>query len=136
MGTGKIGKVHDSFFKKVFNDEQNIRDFFKISLPAEIYSEINLDDLDIDNTNYIDDSLKEHLSDIVIKTKLKSDDKEQDEIDSDIYVLFEHKSLQLQASGIKLQAEQFLLNKRLYLLISCLALKLKKPNAWGLKLGL
>ena len=135
MGTGKIGKVHDSFFKKVFNDEQNIRDFFKLSLPAEIYSEINLNDLDIDNTNYIDDSLKEHLSDIVIKTKLKSD-KEQEEIDSDIYVLFEHKSLQLQASGIKLQAEQFLLNKRLYLLISCLALKLKKPNAWGLKLGL
>jgi len=106
MGTGKIGKVHDSFFKKVFNDEQNIRDFFKLSLPAEIYSEINLDDLDIDNTNYIDGSLKEHLSDIVIKTKLKSDDKEQEEIDSDIYVLFEHKSLQLQALGIRLQADQ------------------------------
>ncbi len=88
---GKLSRIHDSFFKKTFSNKDNIRDFLKISLDNELYKELNLNSIDIDSSNYIDDSLKEHLSDIVIKTKLNSKD-DKISIDSDIYILFEHKS--------------------------------------------
>ncbi len=88
---GKLSRIHDSFFKKTFSNKDNIRDFLKISLDNELYKELNLNSIDIDSSNYIDDSLKEHLSDIVIKTKLNSKD-DKTSIDSDIYILFEHKS--------------------------------------------
>ena len=33
---------------------------------------MDLEKIDLDTSNYIDDSLREHLSDMVIKTKLTS----------------------------------------------------------------
>jgi len=40
---GEIKDIHDRFFKKLFFKEENVKDFLKQVLPADIVSEINFD---------------------------------------------------------------------------------------------
>ncbi|RKX83135.1 MAG: hypothetical protein DRP57_08510 [Spirochaetes bacterium] len=83
---GEIKDIHDRFFKKLFFKEENVKDFLKQVLPADIVSEINFDKIKIEATEYIDKEYKKGLSDLVVKTKLTK------KRDADIYILFEHKS--------------------------------------------
>ncbi len=85
-------KVHDNFFKKTFSDKNNIKDFLKLSLPDEIKREIDLTHIKVDNTGYVSENIREYFSDIVIKTRLKSKTGKDKPLNTDIYILFEHKS--------------------------------------------
>ncbi len=85
-------KVHDNFFKKTFSDTKNIRDFLKLSLPNEIKGEIDYSFINIDNTGYVSENIRGYFSDIVIKTRLKSKTGKDNPADTDVYILFEHKS--------------------------------------------
>ncbi len=85
-------KVHDNFFKKTFSDKKNIRDFLKLSLPEEIKDDIDYSFIKIDNTGYVSENIKGYFSDIVIKTRLEASPGNNKPVDTDIYILFEHKS--------------------------------------------
>ena len=104
-----IYKPHDKFFKKTFQNVKNVKDFLKIALPDDILKYIDFEYIKIEQTEYIDRQFKGTLSDIVVKTRIKNNIK-QDKINinnernkkretiektkylnTDIYILFEHK---------------------------------------------
>ena len=85
----KLENIHDKFFKKVFSNIENVKDFLRIALPADIQTHTNLDNINIDANSYVSDSVKEFYSDVVVKSCIKDFDTELD-----IYILFEHKSYQ------------------------------------------
>jgi len=78
--------IHNNFFIKTFKNLNNTRDFIKGALPAEITKKLDLSTIEIEPGTHVDDSLKSHLSDLIIKVKTKDDD------NVDLYFLFEHKS--------------------------------------------
>jgi len=82
----RIKPVHNNFFMKTFQNNDNTRDFIKGSLPSGITKKLDFSTLEIKPTSHVDDSLKSHLSDLIVKMKTKDSD------DVDLYFLFEHKS--------------------------------------------
>ena len=81
-----INNPHDSFFKELLSLPQNARDFLRYYLPAEIVAEFDLRRLELVRDAFVDESLKEHLADLLYRVKLKRGD------DAFVFVLFEHKS--------------------------------------------
>ena len=77
---------HDSFFKELLSLPQNARDFLRYYLPADVVAEFDLRRLELVRDAFVDDSLKEHLADLLYRVKLKHGD------DAFVFVLFEHKS--------------------------------------------
>ncbi len=80
-----IKHPHDSFFKKLFDNEENIRDFLKAYLPKELSSEIDFNSLKISDTEKENKKHKKYYLDLCVdclvsKTQTK------------IYIVFEHKS--------------------------------------------
>jgi len=45
-----IKHPHDSFFKKLFDNEENIRDFLRAYLPKELSKEIDFNTIKISDT--------------------------------------------------------------------------------------
>ncbi len=78
--------VHNNFFMKTFQNYDNTRDFIKEALPTGITKKLDLSTIEIEPGTHVDESLKSHLSDLIIKMKTKDSD------DVDLYFLFEHKS--------------------------------------------
>ena len=76
---------HDSFFKHLMSDPQNVRDFIRAFLPEEMVSNLDLEDLKIIDTEKIDKKYKRYYLDISVSCNLKNRDAE-------IYLVFEHKS--------------------------------------------
>ncbi len=81
-----INNPHDSFFKELLSQPQNARDFPRYYLPAEIVAEFDLRKLELVRDAFVDESLKEHLADLLYRVKLKRGDH------AFVFVLFEHKS--------------------------------------------
>ena len=80
-----IKHPHDSFFKKLFDNEENIRDFLRAYLPKELSSEIDFNSLTISDTEKENKKHKKYYLDLCVdclvsKTQTK------------IYIIFEHKS--------------------------------------------
>ena len=90
-----INNPHDSFFRRIFSNKKNVKDLLKNSIPENIISQIELDDITISFDTYVDEDLKSSESDMVVKTKLK----QQDLI---IYFLYEHKSYKYKYSLFQL----------------------------------
>ncbi len=80
-------RLHNSFFLKIFKDHLNTKDFMRTALPPQIVEKINFDSVQFESTGFVDDSLSEHLSDLVVKMETVNG---KDTID--LYLLFEHKS--------------------------------------------
>lgn len=81
-----IVNPHDIFFKEVFSDRERIVDLINGIFPDKLKSNINLTTLDLDNTSYVDEKLKESFSDLVYNCQYKN------KIKIKISLLFEHKS--------------------------------------------
>jgi len=96
-----LENIHDKFFKKVFSNVENVRDFLYTSLPLDIQNSIEFDGLTIDPTSYISNEMKDNFCDIVVKTKLKGTVATVP-YDVDIYILMEHKSYYDKAIFIQL----------------------------------
>ncbi len=80
-----IKHPHDSFFKKLFDNEKNIRDFLKAYLPKELskeidFSSIKISDREKENRKYKKQYLDLCVDCLISKTQTK------------IYIIFEHKS--------------------------------------------
>jgi predicted transposase/invertase (TIGR01784 family) len=105
----KIDKVNDKIFKKVFDDPENVRILLKKALPEPLLKAIDFSELAIDPTNYVSNKFKECFTDIVAKTKMKTDDKDGKTIDTDIYILIEHKCYRDEAIFIQLLMYMYLM---------------------------
>ena len=80
-----IKHPHDSFFKKLFDNEENIRDFLQAYLPKELskeidFSSIKISDREKENRKYKKQYLDLCVDCLISKTQTK------------IYIIFEHKS--------------------------------------------
>ena len=80
-----VHNPHDRFFKRIFSDIRIARDFLWNYLPQEAVEIVDLDYLIPENNSHVDENLRESLSDMLYKTKIKGQD-------GYIYILMEHKS--------------------------------------------
>lgn len=101
-----INNPHDKFFKSIFSQKEEAKEFLVKTTPAEIVEKLNLDTLQLDTTDYIDSELKEFFADIVYNCNYKVNETETIEIK--ISFLFEHKSYV--ESIPYLQINRYLLN--------------------------
>jgi len=78
---------HDSFFKKLFDNEENIRDFLKAYLPKDLSTNIDFKTIKISDTEKENKKHKKYYLDLTVDCLIK-------ESNSKIYIIFEHKSYQ------------------------------------------
>jgi predicted transposase/invertase (TIGR01784 family) len=84
--TEKPQNPHDQFFKEIFSQHESITDFVENYLPARLTRLFDLPTIERIEDSFVDNELKEHLSDLLFRVKLKT------EQDAFIYILLEHKS--------------------------------------------
>ena len=77
---------HDAFFKDIFGREENVRAFLQDFLPKNMLNKLDLNELEIERTSYVDELLKQHFSDMVVSVTVKPMN------EAKIYFLLEHKS--------------------------------------------
>ena len=78
---------HDSFFKKLFDNDETIRDFLKAYLPKDLIESIDFKTVKISNTEKENQKHKKYYLDLTVDCVIK-------ESQTKIYILFEHKSYQ------------------------------------------
>ena len=76
---------HDHFFKQVFSEPQIASEFLRLYLSPSMSVLLDTDTVEMVNTSFIDEDLKEHLSDLLYRVKLV-----HQEGDVLIYILLEH----------------------------------------------
>ncbi len=83
----EVKNSHNNLFVKTFSNITNVKYFISGALPQEIVENIDADSAYVEPTSFVEDSLANHLSDLVIKLKALDGKR-----DFDLYLLFEHKS--------------------------------------------
>ena len=78
-----INNPHDTFVRHSFENPIVLKDFCANYLPEDISSQIKLDEVCLEHDSFVDEGLKEHLSDLLISAPLKGSGQTK------IYVLFE-----------------------------------------------
>lgn len=81
-----INKPHDKFFKQSLSDIAIAKDFLETHIPATILAKFNLDEIELCKESYVDEELKEQLTDVVYRASINSGGKGY------IYTLLEHQS--------------------------------------------
>lgn len=104
----EVDRIHDKFFKNTFSKPENVRTFLNVTLPESIREAIDFSNIEIDPTDYVSQRFKEHFSDVVARTTMKSEE-EGKELETDIYILFEHKSCRDAAIFIQLLLYMYLM---------------------------
>jgi predicted transposase/invertase (TIGR01784 family) len=84
--TDLVNHPHDMLFKKSMSIKKVAQDFFKANLPTKIKNQINLNNIELYTTSFINKELKQRECDILYKTTTK------DNQDCYIYLLAEHQS--------------------------------------------
>ena len=82
----KIIQSHDRFFKTLFSGKNEIKEFVTKTFPTEISEKLQLETLELDQTEYVDSKLRTTYSDLVYNCKYGNN------TDIKISLLFEHKS--------------------------------------------
>ena len=87
---------HDKMFKKMTESLSDIEALLHRTLPKPLLNALDLSHLQLDETQYGDNRFNESRSERVVKTRMKkkksSPDAKQEYLETDIYILFEHKS--------------------------------------------
>ena len=81
-----IQNPHDLFFRKSFGRPEIARSYLQEYLPAELRALLDLSQLTLEDSSFIDEIMKKHQTDLLYKTWLKNGRAAY------IYFLFEHKS--------------------------------------------
>lgn len=76
---------HDRYIKSVFTNPKVVREFFEANLPEKVKEAIDLNNIEPQKDSFIDDKLKQQISDILFATKFNNED-------GYLYVLLEHAS--------------------------------------------
>lgn len=77
---------HDQFFKEILAQPGAIKDFLRYYLPEKFVRLIKPETAERLEDSFVDEDLKEHLSDLLFRVELKTDG------EAFVYVLLEHKS--------------------------------------------
>ena len=88
----KINNPHDIYFKKTFSRKRNAVDFLNGILPEELKKNIDLSQIQYENTTYIDSNLKNTYSDVIYSVYFRKKEFK-------IAFLMEHKSFFPRVSG-------------------------------------
>jgi predicted transposase/invertase (TIGR01784 family) len=81
-----INKPHDRFFKQSLSDIAVAKDFLETHVPTKILANFNLDNIELCKESYVDEDLKEQLTDVVYRANINSGGSGY------IYMLLEHQS--------------------------------------------
>jgi predicted transposase/invertase (TIGR01784 family) len=82
-----VHNPHDRFFRDSFSRPEIARNYLEEYLPPELLPLLDLDHLVLQDGSFIDESLREHQSDLLYKTRLAANGRPVY-----LYFLFEHKS--------------------------------------------
>ncbi len=93
-------KSHDGFFQKIFSQKAEAKEFLEKTTPTEIVKKLHLNTLQLDTTNYVDDSLKKYFADVVYNCDYSFNNKETKQVK--ITFLFEHKSFKAKIPHLQL----------------------------------
>jgi hypothetical protein len=85
-----IYQVNDSFFHKIIDTPGNARDFMERVLPIRLKNQLDLANIEIEDTKYVSNQFRKGFSDIVVKTSLKTKKGKKKSVD--IYFIIEHKT--------------------------------------------
>ena len=88
--TDDIYQVNDGLFHKIFDNPENARDFLERVLPPRLRDQLDLADIEIEDTKYVSNRFEKGFSDIVVKTMLKT--KKDKKKPVYIYFILEHKT--------------------------------------------
>ncbi len=80
-----LKKPHDSFFKKLMSNIENVKDFLKGSLPKTISKKLDYKSLQVIDTEKMNIKYKKYYLDLSVECKLSDKN-------TKIYIVFEHKS--------------------------------------------
>jgi predicted transposase/invertase (TIGR01784 family) len=80
-----ISHAHDHFFKMAMSDKRVAREFFDAHLPEEIRQVVELDQLELQPTSYIDDMRQKTINDMLFKAQISGHD-------AYLYLLVDHQS--------------------------------------------
>ncbi len=81
-----INNPHDRFVRRFLGEADQMRELIKLQLPAEVIAEIDLESMSPCSETFIDELLREGLSDLVFDVRLSGGS------DAHVVLLFEHKS--------------------------------------------
>ncbi|AIL13759.1 hypothetical protein IM40_10170 (plasmid) [Candidatus Paracaedimonas acanthamoebae] len=76
---------HDRYIRSVFTNPKVVREFFEANLPEKVKEAIDLSNIEPQKESFIDDKLKQQISDILFATKFNNEE-------GYLYVLLEHAS--------------------------------------------
>ena len=83
---------NDKSFKKVFQVKETVLEYIHKFFPL-LEKHLDLTQLELDNTNYINKEFEEHFSDVVYRTQLKRTSDQQKPRTVAVVLLFEHKKV-------------------------------------------
>jgi predicted transposase/invertase (TIGR01784 family) len=81
-----VQNPHDHFFRESFGRAEIARSYLQEYLPPELSSLLDLDHLVLQDGSFIDETMREHQSDLLYETRLTNGSS------ACVYFLFEHKS--------------------------------------------
>ena len=88
--TDDIYQVNDSLFHKIFDNPQNAKDFLECVLPPRLRNQLDLENIEIEDTKYVSNRFEKGFSDIVVKTSLETKKGKKKTVL--IYFILEHKT--------------------------------------------
>ncbi|ULG78161.1 Rpn family recombination-promoting nuclease/putative transposase [Leptospira interrogans] len=82
----EVNNPHDRLIRETFQDKKEAAIFFKNTLSSEVVKLLDLEKLELSESSFISEELKQEQTDLLFQIPLKSGNK------TNVYLLFEHKS--------------------------------------------
>ena len=91
-----VQNPHDRFFRESFSRPEIVRSYLEEYLPAELNGLLDLDELILQDSSFIDETMQEHQTDLLYAVRLTTGE------EAFVYFLFEHKSYPDPLVGLQL----------------------------------
>lgn len=82
----EVNNPHDRLIRETFQDKKEAATFFKNTLSIEVVKLLDLENLELSESSFVSEELKQEQTDLLFQIPLRSGNK------SNVYLLFEHKS--------------------------------------------
>ncbi|EMN98102.1 Rpn family recombination-promoting nuclease/putative transposase [Leptospira interrogans] len=82
----EVNNPHDRLIRETFQDKKEAAIFFKNTLSSEVVKLLDLEKLELSESSFISEELKQEQTNLLFQIPLKSGNK------TNVYLLFEHKS--------------------------------------------
>uniref|UniRef100_UPI000774D7F1 Rpn family recombination-promoting nuclease/putative transposase n=1 Tax=Leptospira weilii TaxID=28184 RepID=UPI000774D7F1 len=82
----EVNNPHDRLIRETFQDKKEAATFFKNTLPPEVVELLDLENLELSESSFVSEELKQEQTDLLFQIPLRSGNR------TNVYLLFEHKS--------------------------------------------